>query len=160
MKFLYEMFAKEMLTLSYRITDNLQDTEDIIQESFIHSFNVIHQLKQDENFSPWLKRIVIHNSLKKIKKRQPYAILKDIPVEEVDETSSWYSSIPFTTVQEAIQRLPNGCREVLTLYLLDNFKHREIAEILEISVSTSKSQYQYGLKILRHSLKKTAYESL
>ena len=149
-----------MLTLSYRITDNLHDAEDIIQESFVHSFSVIDQLKENENFGPWLKRIVVNNSLKRIKKRQPFTALKDVPAEEFDETNRWYESIPFTTVQEAIQRLPNGCREVLTLYLLDNFKHREIAETLEISTSTSKSQYQYGLKLLRHSLKKTANEPI
>ncbi len=160
MKLLYEIFAKEMLTLSYRITANLQDAEDIIQESFIHSFRVIDQLKEDGNFGPWLKRIVLNNSLKKIKKRRTYVTLEQEHIEESDDSDRWYEAIPFNIVQEAIQNLPNGCREILTLFLLDNFKHREISEMLEISVSTSKSQYQYGLKILRNSLKKYGNEGL
>lgn len=154
MKVLYGLFAKEMLTLAFRLTDNLHDAEDIVQESFIHSFKVIDQLKEDGNFGPWLKRIVLNNSLKKIKKRQTIITLDQVHIEEPDQSGRWYESIPHNIVQEAIQDLPNGCREILTLFLLDNFKHREIAEMLDISVSTSKSQYQYGLKILRSNLKK------
>jgi len=156
MQFLYKKFAREMLTLSYRITDNLPDSEDIIQESFIHAFNVLSQLKNKRYFGTWLKRIVLNNSLKKIKKRQSYADFDQVELIQNEEPSKWYESIPSEVVQEAIQNLPDGCREILTLYLLDNYKHREIALILEISISTSKSQYQYGLKMLRNSLKKHA----
>lgn len=158
MKYLYEIFAKEMLTLSYRITANLKDAEDVIQESFIHSFSVLGQLKDDANFGPWLKRIVLNNSLKRVKKRQLHLPLKHEQLEETYQDSTWYESIPFSVVQEAIQNLPNGCREVLTLFLLDDYKHREISEMLEISVSTSKSQYLYGLKMLRNNLKIRANE--
>ena len=147
-----------MLTLSYRITGNLKDAEDIIQESFIHAFSVIGQLKDDEHFGPWLKRIVLNNSLKRIKKRQIHVPLNDDHSEQTDQVGTWYESIPFFRVQEAIQNLPNGCREVLSLYLLDDYKHREIAEMLEISISTSKSQYLYGLKMLRNNLKSHANE--
>ncbi len=154
MNLLYTRYAKEMLAMSYRITNNLSDAEDVIQESFLNSFQKINQLKDPNHYLFWLKRIVLNNSLKIIKNKIYFKPIEDKEYEDIHEEGKWYESIKFETINEAIQNLPNGCREIFTLYLLDEFKHKEIAEAFKISVSTSKSQYRYALKLLKEQLRK------
>ena len=154
MNLLYTRYVKEMLTFSYRITNNMDDAEDVIQESFLSSFLKINQLKDPNHYSYWLKRIVLNNSLKVVKNKVYFKPIEEEDFEDVQDNEKWYENIQFETINKTIQSLPNGCREILTLYLLDGFKHKEIAEVFKISVSTSKSQYRYALKLLKKQLRK------
>lgn len=154
MKVLYQCFAKEMLTLSHRMTQNMADAEDVVQEAFMLSFQKIHQLKEDNHYRAWLKRIVVNKSLILIKKKVNFASLEQVvEIAETTEAPNWYEGISFEKIKVAIHELPDGCRQIFTLYLLENYKHREIAKLLEISVSTSKSQYRYALKLMKKNLK-------
>jgi len=152
MKVVYNEFAREMLTASHRITQNVSDAEDIIQESFMVSFEKIHKLKEPKNYGAWLKRIVINKSLSLIKKQVHFEDITSISdtYEEIEQ--NWYENIPFDKIKTAINELPDGCRNVFSLYLLENYKHREIADLLNISLSTSKSQYRYALKLMKAAL--------
>lgn len=153
MRTLYEVYSKEMVAVSFRITNNLHDTEDIIQESFLKSFQNISQLKDESKYGSWLKQIVINNSLASFKKKVNFRELKEIEnIPEEDQHDHWYQTIPFKKIKTAIQELPEGSRQVFSLFLLENYKHKEIAEMLEISISTSKSQYRYALKLLKKKL--------
>ena len=133
MKVLYKEFVREMLSASHRITNNLSDAEDIIQESFMTSFDKIHKLQDPKNYGAWLKRIVINNSLSFIKKRVRFEEVEVIPELPENEDDNWYENIPFDRIKSAISELPDGCRNIFSLYLLENYKHREIAELLNIS---------------------------
>ncbi len=150
---LYDRFSREMLSVSYRITGNMSEAEDILQEAFLTSLEKLAQLEKAAAYPGWLKRIVTNKSLNAIKKRVQFSEVNEIPEWEEEDTSPWYSGISFDKIRDAIQELPDGCRQVLTLYLLEEYKHREIAEMLDISVSTSKSQYRYALGLLREKLK-------
>lgn len=153
MKILYQCFVKEMLTLSYRMTQQQADAEDIVQESFMTSFQKIHQLKEAKHYRAWLKKMVVNNSLKLLKKKVNFTALEAIGDLEDEKTDAqWYKDISFDIIKSAIGELPNGCRQIFTLYLLENYKHREIAALLGISVSTSKSQYRYALKLMKLKL--------
>ena len=154
MRTLYEQYSKEMLAASYRITNNLQDSEDILQEAFLTSFQKIDQLKDGAKYGGWLKQIITNKSLTSIKKRVQFKEIETVKdlAEEVED-SDWYKGIPFDKIKKAIQELPESSRQIFTLYLLENYKHKEIAELLNISVSTSKSQYRYALKLLKEKLK-------
>ena len=152
MKVLYNEFAKELLTTSYRITKNLADSEDVLQESFMRSFDKINKLKDPKSYGSWLKRIVINNSLQLVKKQIHFEDLTNLDIKEEATEENWYQDIPFNKIKQAILQLPNGCRQVFSLYLLENYKHKEIADLLNISVSTSKSQYRYALKLMRATL--------
>lgn len=161
MKLLYDTYAKEMLSIAYRITNNLADAEDILQESFLASFNKIHQLKESQNYRYWLKRMVVNNSIKQTRGRVFFKEVEEDLLMVDYEEKNWYAGVGFDKINKAIQTLPNGCREVVCLYLLDGYKHREIAELYQVSVSTSKSQYRYGLKLLKEklmTLKKYSHE--
>lgn len=152
MKVLYNEFSREMLSASHRITQNLSDTEDIIQESFMTSFDKIQKLKEPKHYGAWLKRIVINNSLSLVKKQIHFEEVSAISETPEAIEDNWYEHIPFDKIKAAINELPDGCRNVFSLYLLENYKHREIADLLNISVSTSKSQYRYALKLMKAAL--------
>lgn len=155
---LYDKFSREMLSVSYRITGDMSESEDILQEAFLTSFEKLEQLENASSYPSWLKRIVTNKSLTAIRKRVRFSEVNEIPEWEEEDTNPWYSGISFDKIRDAIQDLPDGCRQVLTFYLLEEYKHREIAEMLNISVSTSKSQYRYAIGLLRERLKNEIYE--
>ena len=104
MNWLYKNFVSEMLTLSYRMTDDMGTSEDIIQESFLNSFQKIEQLKKPEQYRSWLKRIVVTNSLKRIKKKELFKTVDEsIRIEEPVEPK-WYQELKFDTINQNIQR--------------------------------------------------------
>ena len=151
---LYDLFSKDMLAVSFRITNDWQDAEDIIQEGFLTSFQKITQLKDESRYAGWLKQIVVNKSLASLKKRVSFQNISEVEIgEEIDNDDNWYQEISFEKITAAIQELPDGSRQIFSLFLLENYKHREIAEMLNISVSTSKSQYRYALKLLKEKLK-------
>lgn len=140
---LYKLYSKAMLNVAYRITNNQAEAEDVLQEAFLSAFRHIHTYKGDATFGSWLKRIVVHQALAVVRKRKvrfdeigqrDYA---DDDSGEDDEAIDWEVG----RVRRAIAQLPDGYRVVLSLYLLEGYDHQEIAEILGISESTSKSQY-------------------
>jgi len=154
MRSLYQQFSKGMLATSYRITNDLQESEDVLQEAFLSSFQKIDQLKESARYGDWLKRIVVNKSLVVVKKRIRFEEVETVFNQVEQEEELWYKGISFREIEKAIQQLPEGCRQVFSLFLLDNYKHQEISEMLQISVSTSKSQYRYALKLMRQKLKR------
>lgn len=159
MQSLYESFSKEMLATSRRITNNLSDAQDIVQDSFLTSFQKIGQLNDGKKYGGWLKQIVINCSLKVVKSKRSYSCLEELTIEVSEEQEGrWYEGVSFDLIKQAILSLPDGSREVFSLYLLEGYKHKEISKALDISESTSKSQYRYALKLLREKLKHVAYE--
>jgi len=156
---LYDTHARQMMAASQRITNSKVDSEDILQESFIQSFQKLAQLKVDEKYGGWLKRIVITNSLQWLKKRPHFVELVDeVNINYEEKEDDFYKNISFAEIKKTLLNLPNGCRVVFSLYLLEGYKHKEIAEELNISVSNSKSQYRYALKLLREKLRHKVYE--
>lgn len=106
MNLLYIKYVKEMITVSYRITDNLNDAEDVVQESFLVSFQKINQLKNPAHYSTWLKRTVINNSIKIVKGKLFFKELLDDKFEDNHDEGNWYENITFETINNMIQNLP------------------------------------------------------
>ncbi len=140
---LYKLYSKAMLNVAYRITNNQAEAEDVLQEAFLSAFRHIHAYKGDGTFGSWLKRIVVHQALGVVRKRKVHfdeigeRDYADAGSGDDDEAIDWEVG----RVRRAIAQLPDGYRVVLSLYLLEGYDHQEIAEILGISESTSKSQY-------------------
>ena len=141
-----------MLTVSYRITNDLQESEDILQESFLQSFSRIRQLQTPARYGSWLSRIVVNKSLKSRRKKLRFEVFDDHPESAVEREGDWYRQLPAAIVGQAIQELPEGARAVFTLFLMEGYKHQEVADALCINLSTSKSQYRYALKLLKKNL--------
>ncbi|WP_162915764.1 RNA polymerase sigma factor [Paraflavitalea soli] len=152
---LYEQFAQKMFSICVRMTGNRPDAEDILQESFITAFNSLHQLREQHLFEPWLRRIIVTECIRHVKK-----VVRWQPVEEEfmnfpnAETDNWLQGISFEQIHQEIKALPGGCREVFNLYVIENYSHQQIADALEITLSTSKSQYHRARQLLKERLLK------
>ena len=143
-----------MYNVALRITGEDMDAEDVLQDAFVSAFKNLSQYREDASFGAWLKRIVINKSLNLVKKRNRLAF-------EVSETAGEvvyeWEDVPdhqmeVAAIKEAIKKLPDGFRAVLTLYLFEGYDHTEIAEIMGITVSTSKSQFNRAKKKLREMI--------
>lgn len=150
---LFEQFSTSMYASSLRITNHAEDSRDIVQESFINSFNKLDKLKDPNAFASWLRKMVINNSLKSIKHK---FYLQDIPDDYAEESKpeNWYENLSFDKIRDEIQELSPGARTIFSLFVLEGYRHKEIAEKLNISESTSKSQYRYARQQLRERLLK------
>lgn len=157
---LYKLYSKAMLNVSFRMVNNIEEAEDILQESFVSAFRNLDNYRGDSTFGSWLKRIVINNSLNLLRKNKlDFSDVDECGDIENSEDHSSLSGLDVNQIKLTISELPDGFRAVLSLYLLEGYDHREIADILDISESTSKSQYNRAKKKLRTMLKeKYGYE--
>lgn len=151
---LYNLYARSMFNSCLRITNNFDDAEDVLQEAFISAFKNLRSYKGDAAFGAWLKRIVVNKAINFIKKKQKDLVdteeLTDEEVREPDEPQA----LSVERIKEAMKLLPDGYRVVFSLYLLEGYNHSEIAQILGISESTSKSQFNRSKKKLKEILQK------
>ncbi|ELR69368.1 RNA polymerase ECF-type sigma factor [Fulvivirga imtechensis AK7] len=152
---LYKLYSKAMFNVSYRITNNFDDAEDALQEAFISAFKNLTSYKGDAAFGAWLKRIVINKSINLIKKRHSglEEVSEDVG-EESDDQEVKVDQLSVERIKRAIEKLPDGYRVVFSLYLLEGYDHGEIAEILGITESTSKSQFNRSKKKIKEILEK------
>lgn len=152
---LYKLYSRSMFNVGYRIVNNHDEAEDVLQESFISAFRNLKDYRGDASFGSWLKRIVVNKAINHVKRRKFERIPEDDrwDVEE-EQPKDPFESFPFTVdrVKKAIASLPDGYRAVLSLYLMEGYDHQEIAEILGISESTSKSQFNRSKKKLKEIL--------
>ncbi|MGM0532290.1 MAG: RNA polymerase sigma factor [Bacteroidota bacterium] len=159
---IYKLYYKAMYNTSFRIVNDRMEAEDIMQEAFLKAFDKIHTYSGKVSFGAWLKRIVINHSLDELKKKKieldslednVYNLEEEEETEkEEDEKEIWNK---VEEIREAINELPDGYRIVLSLYLLEGYDHEEIAEILNMTSSTSRSQYTRAKNKLREQLAKT-----
>lgn len=153
---IYKLYARSMYNVSYRITGSAADAEDALQEAFISAFRNLERYRAEATFGAWLKRIVVNKSINILKKRR----LEWLPESEAEVLAEQEESIPYKEeltverVKQAIEELPDGYRAVLSLYLLEGYDHQEIAGILGITESTSKSQLNRAKVKLRENLSK------
>jgi RNA polymerase sigma factor (sigma-70 family) len=132
-----------MFNVGYRITKSEEDAEDVLQEAFISAFRNLDNYRGDATFGAWLKRIVVNKALNALNKRKHELIPDDDgqwDVAEEDSATEYREELTVERVKRAIEKLPDGYRTVLSLYLLEGYDHQEIGEIMGISESTSKSQ--------------------
>lgn len=146
---IYTLYARSMYNVGYRIVNNPEEAEDVLQEAFISAFKNLGYYRGDATFGAWLKRIVVNKAINALKQRR-HDSLPDDDNFDVAEPSSEEISFPYSVeqVKRAIAALPDGYRSVLSLYLIEGYDHSEIAEILGITESTSKSQFNRSKKKL------------
>ncbi len=141
---LYQLYARAMFNVAMRLMRNRESAEDMLQESFTDAFNRLGSFRFESGFGSWLKRIVVNNCLNEIKRRKAnLQFVEDIQVYEAkEEDDAGYKPwLSVDNVKSAMENLPDGSRMIFSLYLLEGYDHREIAQILNISESNSKSQY-------------------
>jgi RNA polymerase sigma factor (sigma-70 family) len=155
---LYQRYCKAMFSTCYRIVNHFAEAEDVLQDSFMDAFNNLKTFRYESTFGGWLKTIVINKSINHLRKKKLNLIDIDKVVTEnlmeedvINEEEIIYK---VEEVKEAIQLLPDGYRTVLSLYLLEGYDHEEIAEIMHVATSTTRTQYmrakQKLLQLLNH----------
>jgi RNA polymerase sigma factor (sigma-70 family) len=151
---LYSRYSPKMLSVCYRFAHNREDAEDMLQEGFIKVFSQIHTFQNKGAFEGWIRRIIVHtciNNLKKNKKFNESVDLIHANTIQVREESV-PSIVQAKQVVECIRVLPIGYRTVLNLYAIEGYSHKEIAEVLDIEESTSRSQYTRAKQMLEDIL--------
>jgi len=155
---IYKLYYKAMYNTSLRIVNDPMEAEDIMQEAFLSAFEKIDTYSGTVSFGAWLKKIVINRSLDYLNKRK--AVFEDIESHVGIKDDSYEETarneeidVRVEEVKGAIDRLPDGYRVILSLYLLEGYDHDEIADILTITSSTSRSQLSRAKQKLIMELK-------
>ncbi len=152
---LYKLYSRSMYNVGFRIVNNTEEAEDVLQEAFISAFKNLHHYRGDATFGAWLKRIVVNKAINYLKKKKMERFPEDEKWDVKEEVIvDEFEHFPFSVekVRSAIESLPDGYRTVLSLYLLEGYDHGEIAEIMGITESTSKSQFNRSKKKLKELL--------
>jgi RNA polymerase sigma factor (sigma-70 family) len=151
----YQLFAGKLFALSLKYSRNREDAEDVLQDSFLTAFNKIHQFKNKGSFEGWLKRIAVNTALQKYRAKSPlYLVKEEQDIVEEEEVVVDDAKVDISFLLQLIQELPDRYRLVFNLYVLDNFSHKEIAEMLDISEGTSKSNLSRARLILKQKVEK------
>jgi RNA polymerase sigma-70 factor (ECF subfamily) len=145
-----------MYNVAYRIVGGEEDAQDAVQEAFISGFRNLASYRGDAAFGAWLKRIVVNKAINILKKRKHELMPDDEQWDVAEEEApvEYRTELSVDRVKKAIDELPDGYRSVLSLYLLEGYDHQEIAEIMEITESTSKSQLNRAKNKLKELLEK------
>lgn len=148
---LYHRYAKAMLNCAYRILRDQEEAKDALQDAFVKVFRKMAQYRGDSTLGAWIKRIVVNTAINQSRKKTPEVRTEMEHVSEPDSPAISDEDLHLTVevARRALESLPDGYRTVCTLYLVEGYDHKEISEILGISISTSLSQYSRGKKKLR-----------
>lgn len=154
----YKLYYKAMFNTSLRIVNDTMEAEDVMQEAFLSAFEKINSYSGAVSFGAWLKRIVVNRSLDALAKRK--AVFEDIENhtglrDDSPEDSNYREELEAKVeeVKAVIEELPEGYRVILSLYLIEGYDHDEIAEMLRISSSTSRSQLSRAKQKLLNEIK-------
>ena len=154
---LYQLYSKAMLNTAFRIVDNLDEAQDVLQEAFLDAFARINDFRQETTFGLWLKQIVVHRSINLLRKRKMDLVSIDDEQLENLADDSFYDDedlqYKVAQVKDAMKLLPEGYRVVLSLYLLEGYDHEEIGQILSINENTSRTQFLRAKRKLIEILK-------
>ncbi len=140
---LYKLYAKAMYNICCRMMNHQAEAEDLLQDAFSEAFLKLDSFRYESSFGAWLKRIVVNKCINHIKKRKADLIFTDQELEVPAESTSNEKDIELDVqrIHKAMGELPDGYRVIFSLYLIEGYDHGEIAQILGISESTSKSQF-------------------
>ncbi|MEM9897118.1 MAG: RNA polymerase sigma factor [Bacteroidota bacterium] len=155
---LYAKYSKAMYNTALRMTGDHSGAQDVLQDAFVNAFEHIGSYREEASFGSWLKRITINKSLNYIRKEKKDQLsiegYEQFDVAESASASEEISNITVDDLKKVLAQLPSGFRTVVSMYLFEGYDHKEIAEVMNISESTSKSQYKRGKEKLKLLLQK------
>jgi RNA polymerase sigma factor (sigma-70 family) len=151
---MYKRYAGKMMVVSKRYAGSKQEAEDFLQEAFIKVFEKLHTFNHAGSLEGWIRRVVVHTSLNKLRTRKLYADVPDeAPIPDVNAPDA-LNEMSEKELMNMIQALPAGYRMVFNMYAIDGYDHAEIAAALGISEGTSRSQLAKARMSLRNEILK------
>jgi len=148
-KALYDRYKDAMYTLAYRITNDFDQAHDVLQEAFVAVFRGLDRFRRESTLGAWVKTIVVRTAYKKLR-RQP--VMEPLEEGHTREMIDWGDHLDAAYLEQAIQALPPGYRSVFVLIEIEGYAHKEVAELLGISVGTSKSQLYHAKRQLQRTI--------
>ena len=149
---LYRRYNRILFAICLRYSPNYAEAEDNLQDAFLTIFKKIEQYNAKGSFEGWMKRITVNTVLQKYRKQRPFEIVDEGQIEEEVELEIEEEEIPLQFLLKIIQELPDRYRLVFSMYVMDGYAHKEIAEMLEISDGTSKSNLARARGILKNKI--------
>lgn len=153
---LYNMFAANMLGVCFRYTKSMADAEDVLQDGFVKVFKYLHQFKSEGELGAWIRRIMVNTALNFLKKNKKFQFDLSYDDVQIHPVSKEDPTIKVQTKEltEIIRQLPTGYQTVFNLHAVEGYTHVEIGAMLQISETTSRSQYSRARALLIFWLEK------
>lgn len=159
---LYRRYAPKMLSVARMYIRDEQQAEEVMLSGFLKVFTHLTDFRNEGSFEGWIRKIVVRQCISWMRKKD-HLVFPEQPVEpESTGYSDAYSNLEVEVIQGLIDELPEGYRMVFVMYAIEGYKHREIAELLEIEIGSSKSQLFKARKMLKakiQSLNQSDYGS-
>ena len=150
----YDVFAPKMLSICHRYAKSTSDAEDIFQEGFLRVFENLHQVKDENALEWWMKKLFINEALKLYNKNKRISLIEDMSLVRpiLSDEFNLFAKLGTDEITRIIQMLPDKMRLVFNMYVIEGFSHKEIAEMLNISEGTSKSNLHDARKTLQRKI--------
>lgn len=160
-KHLFEKHVPKMLSVCRQYISPVETAEEIMLNGFFKIFTKLDSFSHEGSFEGWVRRIMIRECIDHLRKKDPFKFKDEINEEKVgcDESDT---DLPLDFIQECIDNLPDGYKSVFVMYAIDGFKHKEIAQTLNISENTSKTQFRKARLMLQglvQQIRKQHYEA-
>lgn len=123
-----------------RYIRNREDAEDVLVEAFFKVLTKLDHFRGDGSFEGWIRRIVVNEALMFLRKQHNFNMTLELTDFDMPTTTNVMDDLAAQDILKLLDQLPTGYRTIFNLYILEGYKHREIAELLGISINTSKSQ--------------------
>ncbi len=149
-RYLYERYKRAMFSTAYRITNDYDNANDALQDAFVAVFRSLNLFTFQSTLGAWIKTIVVRNA---IRKQQLESRFVGIDEAAHDQPIPLPDGLTGAELDTAIRTLPDGARTIFLLAEVEGYAHKEIADMLNISEGTSKSQLNYARRLLRQRLR-------
>ena len=151
-EFLYKKYAPRFLALILRYIPRRDDAEDVLVESIFKIFTKLDTFKKEGSFEGWMKRLVVNDCLMFLRKNKMITVGIDTLNEAKVDMDDSFMEKDVEALKRVIDSLPSGYKIIFNLYVVEGYKHKEIAQLLGISVNTSKSQLIHAKRSIRKQL--------
>jgi RNA polymerase sigma-70 factor (ECF subfamily) len=152
---LYELFAPKMLSVCRQYLKNLEVAEEVMLAGFLKVFTHLDSFKNEGSFEGWIRRIMVNEAISRLRKKEKLFFKEETEIENsTDHVAYIETSLEVNEIQKMIDALPDGYKTVFVLYGVEGYKHSEIAELLQISENTSKTQLFKARKMLQKMIGK------
>ena len=150
---LFEIHAPKMLSVCRYYIKDIQQAEEAMLNGFFKVFQNLKSFKNEGSFEGWIRRIMIRESISFLRKKKSVEFVTQEIHDQDDQYNSIESNLEVSEIQQLIDELPEGYRMVFVMYAIEGYKHHEIATLLNISESTSKTQLFKARKVLQQKIK-------
>ena len=145
-----------MFTVCLRYARDRHDAEEMLQEGFIKVFSSLHQFRDEGSLEGWIRRVIVTTALQHLRGRTPLRAVLSVDANESHEVAgdeNIETSLTAKELLQLVQALPTVYRIVFNLYVFEGYKHKEIAELLNVSEGTSKSNLYDARQLLKEKIK-------